>query len=169
MYWVFVLLQAWVIFLSETRGAVVGLGVGIFIAAVLYVVLNPVKKVKIWGGSAVVAFGLVVGMLFVFHSSLPQNSLLHRVFNLKDTNTEARIIQWGVALKGYKDHPLLGVGPENYYFLSNKYYNPEIYQYDPSWFDKPHNYLIEVLVTSGIFGFAAYMANSLPNPELNRV
>jgi tetratricopeptide (TPR) repeat protein len=51
----------------------------------------------------------------------------------------------------------LGVGPENYYFISNKYYNPAIYQYDPSWFDKPHNYLIEVLVTSGIFGFAAYL------------
>jgi tetratricopeptide (TPR) repeat protein len=50
------------------------------------------------------------------------------------------------------------VGPENYYFIANAYYNPAIYQYDPSWFDKPHNYLIEVLVTTGVFGFAAYAA-----------
>ncbi len=157
MYWVFVLLQAWVIFLSETRGCVVGLGIGIFVAAVLYVVLNPARKIRIWGGSLVVAFGVIVVLLFTFHADLPQGGMLHRVFNLNDVNTEARLIQWGVALKGYKDHPILGVGPENYYFISNKYYNPAIYQYDPSWFDKPHNYLIEVLVTSGIFGFAAYL------------
>jgi O-antigen ligase len=158
IYWAFVLLQAWVIFLSETRGAVVGLGIGIFVAAVLYVILNPVKKIKIWGGAAVAVFVVVVGLLFALHSHLPQGGLLHRVFNLKDTNTEARLIQWGIALKGYKDAPILGVGPENYYFISNKYYNPVIYQYDPSWFDKPHNYLIEVLVTSGIFGFTAYLS-----------
>jgi len=156
MYWVFVVLQAWVIFLSETRGSVVGLGIGIFMAAVLYVALNPVKKIKIWGGSAVLIFGVVIALLFSFHSYLPQGGLLHRVFNLKDSNTEARLVQWGVALKGYKDNPILGVGPENYYFISNKYYNPAIYQYDPSWFDKPHNYLIEVLVTGGIFSFIAY-------------
>ncbi len=158
MYWIFVLLQAWVIFLSGTRGSIVGLGIGIFVAAVLFVILNPVKKIRLWGGTGVAGFGLVVVMLFAFHSHLPQGGMLHRVFNLKDTNTEARLVQWGVALKGYKDHPLLGVGPENYYFIANKYYNPQIYQYDPSWFDKPHNYLIEVLVTSGIFGFAAYAA-----------
>jgi O-antigen ligase len=157
IYWAAVLLQAWVIFLSETRGAVVALGIGIFVASVLYVALNPVKRIRIWGSSVVVLFGVIVALLFTFHSSLPQGGMLHRVFNLKDTNTEARLVQWGIALRGYKDHPILGVGPEDYYFISNKYYNPQIYQYDPSWFDKPHNYLIEVLVETGILGFAAYL------------
>jgi O-antigen ligase/cytochrome c-type biogenesis protein CcmH/NrfG len=156
MYWAFVLLQLWVILLSQTRGCVVGLGIGIFVAAVLYVVLNPSGKVRLWGGSVVLAFGVIVALLFTFHADLPQGGMLHRVFNLRDSNTEARLIQWGVALKGYKDHLLLGVGPEDYYFIANKYYNPAIHQYDPSWFDKPHNYLIEVLVESGIFGFLAY-------------
>lgn len=161
LYWIAVLLQFWVIFLSQTRGCAVGLGIGIFIAAVLYVVLHSAKKVKIWGGSAVLAFGVAVALLFSFHSYIPQGGLLHRLFNLKDGNTEARLVQWGVALKGYKDRPLLGVGPENYYYISNKYYNPEIYQYDKSWFDKPHNYLIEVLVTTGIFGCVAYLGLTL--------
>jgi O-antigen ligase len=157
MYWAFVLFQLWVILLSQTRGCVVGLGIGIFAAAILYVALNPVRKIKVCGGSAVLAFGVAVVLLFSFHSYLPQGGMLHRVFNLKDTNTEARLVQWGIALRGYKDYPILGVGPENYYFISNKYYNPAIHQYDPSWFDKPHNYLIEVLVESGIFGFLAYL------------
>jgi O-antigen ligase len=157
-YWVAALLQAWVIFLSETRGSVVGMGVGILVAAVLYVVLHPVRRVKVWGGSAVLSFAAVVALLFSFHSYLPQSSPLHRVFNLQDHDTEARVLQWQVALRGYRDHPIFGVGPENYYFIANEYYNPQIYQYDPSWFDKPHNYLIEVLVTGGIFSFAAYVS-----------
>ena len=158
MYWVFVLLQVWVILLSETRGAVVGLGIGIFVAAVLYVVLNPFQENQSLGRLR--SFGVwscCGSAVYVPCGSPARGDCLHRVFNLKDSNTEARLIQWGVALKGYKDHPILGVGPENYYFIANKYYNPAIYQYDPSWFDKPHNYLIEVLVDSGIFGFLAYL------------
>jgi O-antigen ligase/cytochrome c-type biogenesis protein CcmH/NrfG len=157
-YWAAAALGVLVIFLSQTRGAVVGLGVGIFLAAVLYVILTPARKLKVWGGITIAVVAAAVMLLFVFHSSFPQGSLLHRVFNLDDSNTKSRLIEWGVALKGYKDHPLLGVGPENYYVIGNKYYNPAIFQYDPSWFDKPHNYLIEVLVTSGIFGFLAYLS-----------
>jgi O-antigen ligase/tetratricopeptide (TPR) repeat protein len=158
LYGIIVLIELYCILLSETRGAVVGLAVALFIAALLYVVFNSKRKLQIWGGGVLAVFIVAVGLAFSLHNQFPQGSMFHRVFNLKDSNTEARLIQWGVALKGYKDRPLLGVGAENYYFISNKYYNPAIYQYDPSWFDKPHNYLIEVLVTSGIFGFAAYAA-----------
>ena len=152
------LLQMWIIFLSGTRGAVVGMGIGIFAAAVLYVILAPSKKVRLLGGLSLLVFSCIVGALFALHNHLPPASMLHRVFNLKDSNTEARLIQWKIALHGFPEHAILGVGPENYYILSNKFYNPQIYQYDPSWFDKPHNYLIEVLVTGGVVGFAAYAA-----------
>src|SRR6185369_16632465 len=91
-------------------------------------------------------------------NKLPQGSDLTRLFQLRDSNTSARLVQWGVALRGFKDHPLFGVGPENYYIIANKYYNPAIYQFDRSWFDKPHNYLIEVLVTDGALGFTVYLA-----------
>ena len=155
-YWLLALMQTWVIFLSATRGAIVGLGIGIFIAAVLYIVLNPIRKVRIWGSYAVLGFVVVLGLLFSFHNSLPQGTTLRRVFNLKDSNTEARLIQWKVALHGVGERPVLGYGPENYYVVSNQFYNPEIFQYDASWFDKPHNYWIEVMVTSGILGFIAY-------------
>jgi len=151
-------LELWCILLSETRGAVVGLLVALFIGAVVYVVLTDKKKLRLWGGAAIILFSMIMGLAFTQHARFSTSTMLGRVFNLKDNNTEARIIQWGVALRGYKDRPLLGVGPENYYFISNANYNPAIYQYDPSWFDKPHNYLIEVLVTTGIFGFAAYAA-----------
>lgn len=157
LYYFFAVLFLICIFLSGTRGALVGLLAGGFLAAVVYVVLNSSRKIKIWGSALVLVFAMLAGAGFTFSGHLPEGSVIRRILTLKDSNTQARLIQWGVALKGYKDHPLLGVGSENYYFIANKYYNPAIYQYDKSWFDKPHNYLIEVLVTTGAFGFAAYL------------
>jgi tetratricopeptide (TPR) repeat protein len=52
----------------------------------------------------------------------------------------------------------LGTGPENYYVISNKYFNPEIYKYDASWFDKPHNALLESLLTTGVLGLLSYVS-----------
>ncbi|MBL8030565.1 MAG: O-antigen ligase family protein [Candidatus Doudnabacteria bacterium] len=151
-------LQVIAIFLSGTRGAVVGLLAGGFISAVVGIALSKNKKVKMWGLGATAALVLVGGLLYFNSGKLPEGSMLRRIFQLKDSNTQARLIQWGVALKGFKDYPVLGVGAENYYITGNKYYNPEIYKYDPSWFDKPHNFILEVLVTNGILGLAAYLS-----------
>jgi O-antigen ligase/tetratricopeptide (TPR) repeat protein len=145
------------VLLSGTRGAMVGLVVGGFSAAVVYLFFTPKRNIKIYGGVLALLFVAAYALLSVFNSHLPANSDLKRLFSLKDSNTEARVIQWGVALKGYKDYPLFGVGPENYYSIANKYYNPAIAQYDASWFDKPHNYILEILVTDGILGLLAYL------------
>jgi O-antigen ligase len=142
--------------LSGTRGASVGLIVGIFLAAVVYVALNPSRRLKLYGAGAIVLFVAIFGILFAFSNKLPSGEF-QRLFYLNDTNTSARLVQWGVALKGYKEHPWFGVGPENYYIIANKYYNPAIFKFDRSWFDKPHNYWIEVLVTDGIFAFVVYL------------
>ena len=141
---------------SGTRGAVVGLALGIFIAAAAYIVLGTGRKLKLYGSLGILIFVATVGLLFAFHEKLPQGTTLARVFNLRDSNTQSRLIQWRIAIKGVKDFPLLGVGPENYYLVGNKYYNNELYAYDRSWFDKPHNFLLEILVTTGILGFTAY-------------
>jgi O-antigen ligase/tetratricopeptide (TPR) repeat protein len=146
------------ILLSGTRGANVGLVGCLFFSALAYIVLTKNKKFKLYGSVLVVVFAIVCGALFAFNSKLPVNSDFRRLFTLKDSNTQARVIQWGVALKGYKDHPLFGVGPENYYVIGNLYYNPAIFQFDRSWFDKPHNYPLEILVTEGIFAFITYIA-----------
>lgn len=145
------------LFLSGTRGAAVGFLAGSFLAGVTYVFLAANRKVKILGFGIIVVLIVVAGFLFFNPKVLPENSTIQRVFSLNDSNTKARILQWQVALEGYKERPLLGTGPENYYVISNKYYNPEISKYDPSWFDKPHNYLLEILVTNGAIGFSVYL------------
>ncbi len=149
-------IQLYGVYISVTRGALVGLIAGIGIAAVAYIILTDRKAVKLYGGAAAAVLIIGVGLLFSFAGKLPEGSLPRRLFTLEDSNSSARLIQWRTALKGFPERPALGVGPENYYVIANQYFNPEMYKYDPSWFDKPHNYLLEILVTNGALGFAAY-------------
>jgi O-antigen ligase len=146
------------ILLSGTRGAVIGLLAGGFISVIIYLFFSPSKKIRFYGFIGVAVLIAVSSVMFVYNDKLPAGSTLQRIFKLKDSNTEARLIQWKTALDGFKDHPVLGVGPENYYIIANFYYHPEIFQYDKSWFDKPHNYILEILVTDGIVGLIAYLS-----------
>lgn len=157
-YWLAALLMFVGMYSSATRGAMIGLVIGAFVAAVTYAVLTPNRKTKQYGLGIVALFIVVAGVLFAVGDKLPQGSTLRRLVQLRDSNTQARLVQWKIAWEGFKDRPLLGVGPENYYVVSDKHYDPEMYKYDPSWFDKPHNFLLEVLTTTGIFGFVAYLA-----------
>ncbi len=157
LYGIFALLQLIGIIQSGTRGAVVGLALGIFLAAVIYIIFGKGRKLKLYGSAVILAFVIIVGLLFAFHEKLPKGSTVQRVFSLRDSNTNSRLIQWRIGLNGVKDRPFLGTGPENYYIVGNQYYNNELYNYDRSWFDKPHNFLLEILITTGILGFAAYL------------
>jgi len=158
LYGVVIALELWSILLSQTRGAVVGLGLAFFVSAIAYIALTPKKKLKIWGGVTALALVLILTFGFLNPQVFPQGTILRRIFSLRDGNTEARLVQWRIALKGFTHHPVIGVGAEAYSVVSNANYNPEIYNYDRSWFDKPHNYFLEVLVTTGVVGFAAYLS-----------
>ena len=152
------------IYISGTRGALVGVAAAIFLAAAVYLIFAPAGKIRRFGTAGMGGLIIIVGLLLAFSShlpagrhGLPQNSLLKRVTNLNDSNTKARLIQWKMVLRSVKDHPVLGVGPENYNVVANKYFDPAIYQYDSSWFDRPHNYQLELLATTGVLGLLLYL------------
>lgn len=149
------------IYLSATRGALLGLMGGMALGFLLWSLLHQDRKKRLYGLGAIAA-GLAVFLILIAASkAFPQDSILRRLTDFGDSNTRARIIQWSAGLKGFKENPVLGVGPENYYIIGNKYFNPEIYHYDRSWFDKPHNYPLEVLLTTGLTGFLAYLSITL--------
>jgi len=158
IYWIAAALQLLGIYFSGTRGAVVGLILGLFAALVVYVILTKKSKFRQYSLVILGVLLIVAGGLYFNQKKLSPSSTLYRIVHLRDSNTEARLIQWRMALQGVKKHLLLGVGPENYYVVFDEFYNPEMYKYDPSWFDKPHNYQLEILVTNGILGLLAYIA-----------
>lgn len=145
------------IYQSGTRGALVGIIAAVFLSGTIYFLLSlKAKKTQKFFLAVFVCLLLLGTAGFTFSGRLPEGNL-RRIFSLNDSNAKARLIQWKTALAGFKERPFLGTGPENYYVIADKYFNPAIYQYDSSWFDKPHNYFLEVLTTGGSFGFLAYL------------
>jgi len=144
-YFIFAVLQILGIYVSKTRDAYVGLLAGALVVVLFYLLFAAERKIR--------NYGLVVLTVAVIGGGFFAVKKVH----FTDKDSQARLLQWRVAMKGFKDHPILGTGPENYYVIANKYYNPAIYNYDASWWDKPHNNLLESLVTAGVAGFIFYL------------
>jgi O-antigen ligase len=148
-------MEVYCLLLTETRGAVIGLIAAVALSTFLAIVLSSGKHRRLYA-LALIGFVAVVVVGFALHRYYPEGSILRRVSALADEDSEVRLLQWGASLRGIRDHPLWGVGPENYYIVANKYPSHQNLSTLALSFDKPHNYILEVLVTTGMFGFAAY-------------
>src|SRR3989339_757960 len=87
-----------------------------------------------------------------------------RITNFSPTNftVQTRIWAWTAGFEGWKESPktmLVGWGPENFNIPFSKYFNPKFYTGPgaETLFDRAHNMFVEVLVTMGLIGFAAYL------------
>src|SRR5690606_8564060 len=92
------------------------------------------------------------------------NDTLRRLatISLTDTTTESRLTTWQASLSGWIKEPkifFLGTGLENYYYVFNKNFPIEIYKKAGSqiWFDRAHNIILDIGVTTGIFGLLTYL------------
>lgn len=149
---------------ANTRGALIGL-----LVAATYLGYGTIaQRVKEGRMKRQAVYGLlglilIVGSLFVatrqasFWQSVPLLNRLARI-SLNDVSTINRLIGWRVALRGFADHPLTGVGYENYGFLADRDYDPRQLRGGSSetFFDKPHNAVLEIATTTGIIGLVAY-------------
>jgi hypothetical protein len=68
-----------------------------------------------------------------------------------------RFYAWKIFIDAFKEKPFFGWGPETMpiAFFSN--FDPQIFNYEQAIFDRPHNKFIEVLVSTGIFGFISWL------------
>ncbi len=160
------------IFISETRGVIVGAAVGL--AAVLaYMAIKgksisigktTLQKVSLWA----IAVAVVLGGAFyatkhdTFWQKIPGFNRI-AAFTFHDPSTETRLISLGVSLHAINPSEnsmkefLIGWGPENFSVAYNAYYNPKYFEYEQLWFDRAHDKLMDVLVMNGVVGLAAYL------------
>ena len=146
-YGAFFLLNFTAFFLTKTRGAWVGLLVG------LLILLGG----KIWsfrGRKRLVAILVLVIILLMFLA----------VFELQKDRflegSETRVVSWGISWDAFKENPVLGWGPDNYILGFAKHFDPRFTNLEHGllWFDKAHNIFWEYLVTTGLLGFLAYLS-----------
>lgn len=144
------------IFLTGTRGAVVGLLAG----ALCWSFINAWKKsisLKQFGlllGTIVV---LVAGAFLFVKAVIPADHPLNRLTDFSDVNTQARLTYWSLGLKGWMENPLLGVGNENFYSIADEYGDPSVSTFTSYWPDKSHSALVGRLMATGLVGMGAYL------------
>lgn len=146
--------------LAQSRGALVGLGMGILVFVVAYGVMTPNKKARRGVIIALLCALLAYGGLFALRNTeFIRNSPLERFTNFS-LSTKTRFIAWNIAWQGFLERPLTGWGLDSFHILFNEKYNPISlrYGYYETWFDRSHNTVMDVLAMTGLFGLVTFFA-----------
>jgi len=167
-YFSSLLLFIFVILLTYTRAAVLGLFVGI-----LYFLLFYPKKL-IWLKISAFIF-LILGIFFVYWANttkefpefIKENKVLTGFINrlsIKRALKDPRISGWKVSLEALKDRPILGYGPENFSIGFDKYYDPTLPNITKiagggglGWWDRAHNFILDISLQAGILALVIYL------------
>jgi len=160
VYGSLILLQVFILYYTATRGAILGLIGGLFVVAVLNI-RNKEAAIVRKGSIALLCFLLILigGFFSIRNTAFVENSpVLSRFSSLttEELKTQGRYFVWPMALEGVKERPLLGWGQENFNYVFNKHYVPEMYHLEP-WFDRAHNIFLDWMVVGGILGLLAYL------------
>jgi O-antigen ligase len=156
---------------GQSRGVILGLIAGIIVFCALFTIrVSTLKVVKALGAAFVACVVLAGPILYHYRDSslVAQIPLLQRMTHLsaaENVSTSARLMSWNSALRGFWDHPLFGWGSNNIYYSLNRYYDPRHIRASPflrdnvedTWYDKSHNFFIDLLVERGIIGLLSYL------------
>jgi len=164
-------LNAWMIFQSGTRGAMLGFMGGLLLIGLLMAFLEKKKTIykKISFGfiaAAIIFTGAIVSMKET--DFVQGNQALNRfasIFAIERTETgiklegtsQARVNNWIHATRGFQERPILGWGQSNFNYVYDKYYLPR-HHGNELWFDRAHNIIFDWLIAGGIFGLLFYLS-----------
>ena len=158
-----VMLNLWALWLTGTRGAVVGLGSAMIVFSIGYAVWGRIRIARI------VSFGLIaltiagialfglVRTTSILDPVVESNTMLARIssIGLGDASISGRVAGARAGLLAFAEKPILGWGPENFLIAWGKHVDREAAERDR--FDQAHNKLVEELTTKGTLGFLSYM------------
>ncbi|HQT83130.1 MAG TPA: O-antigen ligase family protein, partial [Candidatus Paceibacterota bacterium] len=151
-------LEAVLLFYTETRGTVIGLTLGLALAAFL-TALTAGKRARRSAAGALVLILVLAGGLYLARDSafVQNNHVLQRVTSISLADGQTRFTIWHMAFEGVMERPIVGWGQEGFNYVFNKFYNPSLYAQE-QWFDRAHNAFIDWLSAGGIPAFLLYLS-----------
>ena len=160
------LLSFWILFLTGTRGALIGLTVAVLTVGLTYIFWGNMRRVRLASIITLASIVVLVAVLIpvrhtaAFDSIAGSGTMLSRIANIgfDDDSLKGRISSARVGLRGFLEKPVLGWGPENFTIAYDRLVSAEIVATAVTSFDQAHNKPIEELTTKGILGFLAYMS-----------
>ena len=157
-------LDLWILSLTGTRGAFIGLGASLMAFAVVYIALGQVRMLRL-AASGLIGLLALVALVFVlgkdtaiFEKIAESNVMIRRVstIGLTDNTLVSRLDSISAGLEGFAARPILGWGPENYNVAFGRYTKADSRATET--FDQVHSKPMEELTTKGALGFLSYMA-----------
>ena len=158
-----VMLNLWALWLTGTRGAVVGLGAATIVFSIGYAIWgrNRIARTVSFGLIAIAIAGIalfgIVRTTSVLDLVVESNTMLARIssIGLEDASISGRVAGAQAGLLAFAEKPIFGWGPENFLIAWGKHVDSEAAERDR--FDQAHNKLVEELTTKGALGFLSYM------------
>jgi len=150
--------------LAQTRGTFLGFLAGGFMFFA-YLIFNAKKgKWKFWLIGILTILLVIMGTLYYFRNTkfveqMPGGRLFQ--ISLSDATAQTRLWTWGSAIKGFKERPILGWGPENFSIVFDKYFDTRHFvpnRVSETWFDRAHSVYFDYLTETGILGLLSYLA-----------
>ena len=150
--------QVFLLFLTATRGALLGAVGATLLGALLWLFSTKGKARRYGIGLAVGVLVLVGGFVLARDSAFVQNDpTLARLASISLEEGSPRLAIWSMALDGAMERPLTGWGQEGFNYIFNTNYEPSMYLQEP-WFDRAHNIYLDWLVAGGIPALLLFLA-----------
>ncbi len=158
-----VMLNLWALWLTGTRGAVIGLGAAALAFSVGYLIWGRIRIARMASYAMVAAVIIGIALFGVVRTTaildpvVESNTMLARIssIGLGDASISGRVAGARAGLLAFVEKPVLGWGPENFLMAWGKHVDVEAAERDR--FDQAHNKLVEELTTKGTLGFVSYM------------
>jgi len=150
--------EAVLIFFTETRGTITGLVLALALATFL-TAMTASKRARGWAAGAFVFILILAGSFYLARNSsfVQNNHVLQRVASISLSSLQTRLTIWHMAFEGVLERPLTGYGQEGFNYIFNKYYDPSLYAQE-QWFDRAHNAFIDWFTAGGIPAFLLYLS-----------
>ena len=164
LFWIVaVVINLWALWLTGTRGAIVGMGAGAVAFGVVYLIWGRLRYVK-WVALGVLIAATLAVMLVVLMRTTSvldpvkeSSTTLRRLasIGLNDSSSRGRLVAVQAGLEAFQNRPVLGWGPENFLIAWGRYFDVDSGIRER--FDQAHSKVFEELTTKGIVGLTAYM------------
>ncbi len=166
-YGIITLLLLIVVMMTGVRGAVLGIVVSAIILFFIYPFGVAARRVR-WALGIILGLAIIAEVfLIVNHDTLSivkKSGYISRISDISfETRTvDTRLWAWQAGIRGWLDNArtiIFGWGPENFDAPFTEHFNPKFFigYGSETLFDRAHNMFIEVLVTMGVVGLAAYL------------
>lgn len=146
---------------SGTRGTMIGLIVGVFVALGFLAWKEKGKMGKMFAVSLAV-FLVLVSSIFIFkETALIKNStVLSRIASISpnDITGASRLAMWKISYEAWKEKPLLGYGQDNFSYVFARKFLPERMCNLEPWYDRSHDVFFDWLVAAGALGLITYLS-----------